>query len=244
MLALLAIALGLGFLIGTHELSHMLVAKKFGVKVLKFSFGFGPILLLKEIGETSYELRLLPLGGFIQCEGESSDTKVERGFFSTSWWKRCLIALAGPTTNLILGYLIILAILLFNQWPFFLAIGRAYTIVKMIIGLTLSWLIGFFYHTSKVSELSGPIAVTKIMMQSFRESIIQFFFVLSAISVSLGLFNLFPVMGLDGGHVLLYTIEGLRRKTLPMKVYEIWNYLGFVLLISLMVFVTIMDLLK
>jgi regulator of sigma E protease len=78
MLTTIAILIGLGLLIGLHEASHMFVAKLFNVKVLKFSFGFGPLLLHKQIGETSYELRLLPLGGFVQFFGECPESRVPR----------------------------------------------------------------------------------------------------------------------------------------------------------------------
>lgn len=244
MLAFLAIVLGVAILIGSHEASHMIVAKRFGVKVLRFSLGFGPILFAKKFKDTSYELRLLPLGGFVQCAGETPGSKVKGGFFSTSWWKRALIALAGPITNLLLGFLLIYWILLVNHWSEFGALTRAVEISWKIVLLTLQWLVGFFYHTSKVSDLSGPVAITHIMVQSLKENFLQFIWILAAMSMSLGLFNLFPIPGLDGGHIFLYLLEGLRGKQFSSKVYTIWGYFGFILLVSLMVFITVLDLLK
>ena len=55
-LNILTVILGIAAVIGIHEASHMLVSKLFGVKVLKFSLGFGPILVAKIIKGTSYEL--------------------------------------------------------------------------------------------------------------------------------------------------------------------------------------------
>jgi membrane-associated protease RseP (regulator of RpoE activity) len=244
MITLLAILIAFGLIIGIHEGSHMLVAKYFGVKVYHFALGFGPVLFSKQIGETSYELRLLPLGGYVQCAGENPDKKEERGFFSLVWYKRLLIALAGPIANLSLGFLIIFVLLLLNHWPLLLALGKAYTLTKMIIVLTLQWIIGLFQHTSKVSELSGPISVTVVMAKSLKESFTQFCFVLSVISLSLGLFNLFPIPGLDGGHLFLYTLEGLYGKPFSSKVYNLWGLLSIVLLLTLMLFVVGMDLWK
>jgi len=77
-----------------------------------------------------------------------------------------------------------------------------------------------------------------------KESFSQFCFVLSIISLSLGLFNLFPLPALDGGHVFLYLLEGLRRKRFSEKVYMVWNYVGMILLITLMVLVIFGDISK
>ena len=63
----------LGVLIFIHELGHFLVAKHFGVKVLKFSLGFGYKLLGKKIGETEYLISTIPLGGYVKLLGENED---------------------------------------------------------------------------------------------------------------------------------------------------------------------------
>ena len=57
--------LALGVLVGVHELGHYAAARWAGVKVLRFSFGFGPVLGEKKIGETVFSLGLIPLGGFV-----------------------------------------------------------------------------------------------------------------------------------------------------------------------------------
>ena len=61
----------LGLLIFVHEFGHFLWAKIFGVKVLKFSLGFGPKLAGKQYGETEYVLSAFPLGGYVKMFGES-----------------------------------------------------------------------------------------------------------------------------------------------------------------------------
>jgi membrane-associated protease RseP (regulator of RpoE activity) len=244
MLSILVVILGFGLLIGLHELSHMLTAKAFGVKVLRFSFGFGPRLLGFLFKGTSYELRLLPLGGFVQFKGEDPSKNEKNGFFSIAWYKRALVALAGPVMNLFLGLAIVFTLLLVNQWPILAAVKRTGEISWFVISKTLEWIAGLFTATSNVSDMSGPIMVTKIMVQSLKESVIQFFFMLSIVSLSLGLFNLFPVPGLDGGHVFLYTIEGIRGKKLSNKVYEIWGILSLILLGLLMTFVIWQDISK
>jgi membrane-associated protease RseP (regulator of RpoE activity) len=82
------VALGIGLSIGLHELGHLWPAKKFGVKVPTYAIGFGPTLFKFKRGETTYAIKLIPLGGYISMIGmyppakriESADKK--RGFFS------------------------------------------------------------------------------------------------------------------------------------------------------------------
>jgi regulator of sigma E protease len=253
-LNILAVALGIAAIIGIHEACHMLVSKLFGVKVLKFSLGFGPVIFSKKIGDTSYELAALPLGGYVQCHGENADQKVKRGFFSLPWWKRSLIALAGPIANLILGFLLIFGILItFKEWPLLQGLQRAYQISSWVVIETLKWVFGIFLPIPKDAiaqaasaqgsgGLAGPIMVTKMLISSTKEGASTFLFMLSLISLSLGLFNLFPIPGLDGGHIFLYTLEGIRGKKFSQKVYILWSYIGFVLLITLMLFTCLMDL--
>ena len=242
MLIILAILLGFGLLIGFHEASHMLVSKLFGVKVNKFAMGFGPVLLHKMIGETDYELRLLPLGGFVQCSGEDPTQNVERGFFSLPWYKRALIALAGPVASLLLGYLIIYGLFLSNGWPLVLALHKAWDMCSFVITTSVSVITG---HTPVPAgsgpAVSGPVMVVKILADSLKQSIKQFFLVLSLISLSLGMFNLLPVPALDGGHVFLYILEGIRGKKFSIKVYDLWNKIGMALLLSLMLYTITSD---
>lgn len=244
MLNILIVVLGLGILVGLHELAHMLTAKAFGVRVLKFSFGFGTRLFSRTVGDTSYELRLLPLGGFVQFAGEDPGTNVKGGFFALPWYKRALIALAGPVTNILLGAAIVFVLLLFKDWPVLEALKKTFELCSLIFTGTLQWIGGLFTSKSHVSDMSGPVMVTKIMASSLKESFAQFLLILSIVSLSMGLFNLFPIPGLDGGHVALYTVEGLRGKPLSEKIYDIWSKIGFILLIALMIFVIGVDISK
>ena len=68
----------LGILVFFHELGHFLVAKYFGVKVLKFSLGFGYKLVGKKIGETEYLISTIPLGGYVKLLGEDGEEAEER----------------------------------------------------------------------------------------------------------------------------------------------------------------------
>ncbi len=98
----------LGILIFVHELGHFLLSKKMGVKVLKFSLGFGPKLIGKKVGETEYQIAVFPLGGFVKPLGEdpNEDVKAEeypRSFWAQRVWKRALIIATGPFFNFFLA---------------------------------------------------------------------------------------------------------------------------------------------
>lgn len=106
-----SIVLLLGGLIFVHELGHFLVAKALGVKVVRFSIGFGPRLFGFHRGETEYRISLLPLGGYVKMAGDDpSETMAPedrgRGFLEQAPWKRLAIAVAGPGANLLFPALV------------------------------------------------------------------------------------------------------------------------------------------
>src|SRR3954467_13372837 len=97
----------LGVLIFVHELGHFLAAKLFGVKVLRFSLGFGPRSIGLIAGATEYRLSLVPLGGYVRLLGEDPNEPVaeidrQRTLFSKPLWQRYAIVIAGPAFNLLL----------------------------------------------------------------------------------------------------------------------------------------------
>jgi len=101
----------LGVLVAFHELGHFLAARWVGVKVLKFSLGFGPKLFGRQMGETEYLLSAIPLGGYVKLfgEDEAEATTQEdraRSFAHKGLWGKVLIVAAGPGFNFILAYFI------------------------------------------------------------------------------------------------------------------------------------------
>jgi regulator of sigma E protease len=112
----------LGVLIFVHEFGHFITAKFFGIKVLKFALGFGPKLIGKRYGETEYLLCALPLGGYVKMLGEQPDEEVSadqklRSFAAKSIWKRFLVVLAGPVSNLISAIVIFSIVALISGIP-------------------------------------------------------------------------------------------------------------------------------
>jgi len=112
-----SIVLLLGGLIFVHELGHFLAAKALGVRVLKFSIGFGPKLLGLQWHGTEYLLSLLPLGGYVKMAGDDPGEELPpedrgRGFLEQRPWKRFAIAFAGPAANLAFPVVIYFALAL------------------------------------------------------------------------------------------------------------------------------------
>ena len=108
LLNIVKVALGLGFVIFIHELGHFLLAKWNGVKVEKFSIGFGPTLFGWRRGDTEYVLAALPLGGFVKMLGEGPDEQESkstdpRAYPNKSVSARMAIISAGVIMNLFLA---------------------------------------------------------------------------------------------------------------------------------------------
>ncbi len=107
-----AFAVLLGLLIVVHELGHYLVARWVGVKVLRFSVGFGRPLMIRKLGRdrTEWSIGLFPLGGYVkmldEAEGDVAPQELHRAFNRQSVWKRIAIVAAGPIANFLLAVLV------------------------------------------------------------------------------------------------------------------------------------------
>ena len=127
-MTILYFIIGLGLLIFIHELGHFLVAKFSGIRVERFSLGFGPHVGFK-VGETEYCLSLLPLGGYVKMSGQEDFEEGEivplddpRAFSSKSLWTRMKVVLAGPGMNLLLPFILMpIVFMIGRQEPKYLA---------------------------------------------------------------------------------------------------------------------------
>ena len=89
----------LGAIVLIHELGHFLTAKLFGVYCAEFSIGMGPKLFSKKKGETDYQIRALPIGGYVAMAGEEVDddktVPKDKKMYNKPWYKKLIIVLAG-----------------------------------------------------------------------------------------------------------------------------------------------------
>jgi regulator of sigma E protease len=112
---ILAFLFVLGVLIFVHELGHFVMARRVGVRVLKFSLGFGPRLVGFTRGDTEYVISAIPLGGYVKMAGENPDdprSGRDDEFLSKSKWQRFQVLIMGPLMNLILAVVVTAGVLM------------------------------------------------------------------------------------------------------------------------------------
>src|SRR5687767_9452545 len=116
---ILSFLVTVGVLVVIHELGHYAVARAVGVKILRFSVGFGRTLWMRRFGadQTEWAIAAIPLGGFVKMlderEGDVPVRDLPRAFNRQNVWARILIVLAGPFANFLLALLI--------YWALFIA---------------------------------------------------------------------------------------------------------------------------
>jgi regulator of sigma E protease len=121
--------------------------------------------------------------------------------------------------------------------------------------MVLSWtktvdlstaMLGSFYHLAvgdiSPKTLGGPVLIGKIAGESLKQGWDSFLKMMAFISLNLFILNLLPIPVLDGGHLVLFAVEAIRKKPLSLKAIEVWSTAGFVVLMSLVAVVFFNDL--
>ena len=236
----------LGFLIIIHEAGHFLVAKLCKVKVNEFSIGFGKIIWKKQGKETLYTIRLIPLGGFVQMEGETEESTDKRAFSNVTIPKRLAIVVAGAAVNIVFGilvYFILVSTLglefvdpakdTFLNRMYYGGIQTKEFIISLIESVKMLFTSGL-----STEQMTGPVGISQIVVFT------NYIYILSIISVSLGVTNLLPIPALDGGKILILIIEAIRRKKIKVETEVAITLIGFSILIALSLYVTYKDILR
>ncbi|OGN16702.1 MAG: hypothetical protein A3C88_02715 [Candidatus Yanofskybacteria bacterium RIFCSPHIGHO2_02_FULL_50_12] len=115
MLTALIFIVVLGVLVLVHEFGHFLFAKRAGMRVDEFGFGFPPRLLSWRKGETRYSINAIPFGGFVKIMGEDGDERGPRSFASASFSHRMLVILAGVAMNVLLAAVFLMLVNFFGM---------------------------------------------------------------------------------------------------------------------------------
>jgi regulator of sigma E protease len=330
---------GIGFLIAFHELGHYAMARLLGMRVLRYSLGFGPRLVGFRRHDIEYQLAALPFGGFVQIAGMSSMDEAAKddpkSYLNAPRWKRWLVLAAGPGFNYLAA--VFFFFVFFMGWPspidaptlemvdvhegpakaagiqrgefishvngvavegdgaFRRAIveggGAALTFtvintsgdspvtrevtvtpqaveggLKVGVSPAIRWPSAGVIPTLMASvensilesgrtlgalaslvkrepgvDVGGPVAIVADMKDKIALGLRYYVRILAVLSVSLGLFNLLPVPGLDGIKMVWLTLEGIVRRNINLKMQEMVNAVGVLVLLVLMAGLTVRD---
>ena len=334
----------LGLLVIVHELGHYLIARWAGVRILRFSIGFGPRLLAWTRGHTEYAISAIPLGGYVKMAGEQARDRTDKpwDYCAKSTATRASIIVAGPCVNYLVAYLSLWELFL-SGFPELLPVvgkvvermpaqeagfhvgdriaaingqpvptweamtkriyasagvplqiqferdgktrtaritpqakqsqdpfGRAKTIgligispsgefratrvgpvaalgrtMQQLNEWTAQTMLSFWsLLTGRVSlhdSVTGPIGIVYLTSEAVKMGLTPLLFLISLFSLSLAIFNLFPIPILDGGHLLFLAIERLRGKPVSLNVQERSAQISFVFLVLLVLVICIND---
>lgn len=228
----------LGFLILIHEGGHFLVAKACKVMVREFSIGFGPTLYSFQGKETKYSIRWIPFGGYVDMLGEAERESGEGSFSEASIPKRIAIVVAGATVNIIFGLITFFILACIARHD----LGFAFQQTGLFIGDILTSVKMIFTGQIHMEQMVGPVGISNMVVQT--NGLFNFVYLMSLISVSLGVTNLLPIPALDGGKILILLIEWIRKKPLTEEVEIKIQMTGFTILILFSLYVTYQDILN
>ena len=340
MITVIAVLSVFSIVVVIHEFGHFLLCKLLGVRVECFSIGFGKEVFGFDWKGTRWSFSLLPLGGYVKPAGEDIEetTGAPDEFFGQSWFRRVLIALAGPVMNYILAIICFFTLMFFwgqaqpssdpiigevvvgypaqaaglregdrllaingthvNSWEEaaneihahpekaidirfqrqtdegmsdkiialvpkkdatrgvgLVGISPTVTMVpqnfqtswSIALNQTMFWTVftlkylGESIIKRRKPELAGPIGIVSIVAKVAKQGFHELLGLIALISLSLGLFNLFPIPLLDGGHIFIYILEGIFRKPLNKVAVRTANIIGATFLLAIFIFATTQD---
>jgi regulator of sigma E protease len=242
----LAFILVFSVVVLVHEFGHFVAARRSGVKVYEFSVGFpfSPRLCtLFRHKETEFTVRLLPLGGFVSFSKDGDDDA--KGLFEASPFSRALIMSAGSLFNIGFALLVFTALFMFSkQMHFFAALSASAKTLWAILSGTVMLLANLLSGQGGMEGLSGPLGIAMMAGKAATQGFVHLSYFTGALSMSLGIMNLFPLPALDGGQLVMLLIEAFKKKPLALRTHQAVNLIGFALFIILSILVTYRDIVK
>ncbi|MBN1278169.1 MAG: site-2 protease family protein [Chlorobiaceae bacterium] len=229
-----------------HEFGHFLAARKAGVPVYEFSIGFpfSPrIATFCRHKETAFTLRLLPLGGFVSFSADGDEDACK--LLGTSRLSRASIMAGGPLFNVVFAFLVFIPAFMVKDGVFLLqAAQSSANALFMVVSGTLSMLGHLFAGQGSAESLSGPLGIAMMAGQAANGGVADLLFFTGVLSISLGIMNLVPFPGLDGGQLMMVLIEAVRNRPLSAKAYQVINVAGIILIFGLSIVITWHDIVK
>ncbi len=167
--------------------------------------------------------------------GEEERSEEEGSFSEASIPKKIAIVVAGGLVNIIFAILLYIVLVTIVTGNFVSAVtSTGNFIMAMWESIKL-----IFTGGVTVNDLMGPIGISEVVAKT--STVIDFLYIMTVVSMSLGVTNLLPFPPLDGGKILIYIIEAIRRKPLKENFELKLQMIGFLVLITLSVYVAFND---
>lgn len=225
-----------GALILVHEVGHYLGGSWAGIGVAEFALGFGPRLFGFRWRGTEWNLRAFPLGGFVRWHEEGPGAFGERPA-----QRRAAALAAGPFANLLLTVVLLALLLGFRRGMGWQGAPEALRVVVLMVAGWFRALGSMLLHGQGLSELSGPVGIAQTTAAVALSGLDELILFAAFLSLNIGLFNLMPVPGLDGGRLVLLGLERIRGRPLSPNL-EGWIHAGgFLMFMGLLILTTVRD---
>ena len=170
-------------------------------------------------------------------EGEEHHSDNEGSFNLASYPKKIAIVMAGGITNIIFGLILYFILILYIS-----DFSGAIASTTKFISLTIESVKNIFTGNIVTEQLVGPVGISSLVAKT--GDILNYLYLLSVISLSLGVTNLLPVPPLDGGKVVIYLIEWIIRKPISENIQLKIQSIGFALIMILSIYVMYSDIIK
>jgi len=131
-----------------------------------------------------------------------------------------------------------------KRYGFFAAMGHSVKKMVDLVDLVFNAIRKMVVGKLSPKSLSGPIEIATFSQRAMESGFSSFFLLIAFISLQLGLINLLPIPALDGGHLMIFSIESVIRRDFSPKVKNLLMNFGFFILIALMVFIILNDIAK
>ena len=228
----LAVVFIVGLVIAIHECGHLVAAKWCGIPIERFSVGFGPKLFGFRRGGTSYWLSAVPIGGYVlPALDENASRRLPLR-------KSILFALGGPVANVAAAYLGLIA---FGGLQFDLSAFEAFSFATTRLWLELRSMVqAIAMLFGGMGEISGIVGIVAIGGSQFGSTLAGVLVFSVAINLNVAIFNLLPFPPLDGGRIAFCLLERAYRPLYRMQAPI--TLVGWVVVLSLMVYATLHDL--
>lgn len=191
--------LAIQLIVLVHEAGHFFACNIFSIPTHTFSIGFGPALLKTKIGQTTFQLALLPLGGYVSMNVNKLN--------QAPYWQKMIVTLSGIINNILLTIIILITLAALFRSPIIIQARNSLT--SSVSSLFSSLLRGSLFFGSPRVERYRYFGHALQQEGIIFNGLTQFLLIVATFSLEIGLFNLLPIPLLDGSQALQYTVEAL-----------------------------------